>query len=155
MSKKHRSTPRTTPVKKSPKRFSARELALMFTHLQSLQPPTRDGLQRLLEMLLHQEATLSEEALRIMWAVAQAELIVVPKEVERSEINALRSDLRRIEEAARALQTKYTLPHYKLLHSDSPQMKALSKRMTELLAKPSKQSIADKKSAGKTKRRSI
>ena len=145
MSKKHRPAPRTAPVKKSAARFSARELALMFTHLQSLQPPTRDGLQRLLEMLLHQEATLSEEALRIMWAVAQAELIVVPKEVERSEINALHSDLRRIEEAARALQTKYTLPHYKILHADSKQMKDLAKRMTELLAKPAKKPAAKRR----------
>mgnify|MGYP001579377602 CR=1 FL=1 len=146
MSKKHRPTPRTAPVKKSATRFSARELALMFTHLQNVQPPTRDGLQRLLEMLLHQEATLSEEALRIMWMVTQAELIVAPKEVERSEINALRSDLRRIEEAARALQTKYTLPHYKLLHADSKQMKDLAKRMTELLAKkPAKKPAAKRR----------
>ena len=117
----------------------------MFTHLQSVQPPTRDGLQRLLEMLLHQESTLSEETLRIMWAIAQAELIVVPKEVERNEINALRSDLQRIEEAARALQTKYTLPHYQLFHADSPQMKDLAKRMTELLAKPTKKPVAKRR----------
>ena len=36
MSKKHRPTPRTAPVKKSATRFSARELALMFTHLQNV-----------------------------------------------------------------------------------------------------------------------
>lgn len=134
MSKKHLSTPQTAPVKKSAARFSARELALMFTHLQSIQSPTRDGLQRLLEMLLHQDVVLSEEALRIMWRVAQVELIVVPQEAERSEINDLRADLRRIEEMTRTLQAKYTLPHYNLLHADSPQMNVLAKRMTELIA---------------------
>lgn len=136
MSQKYTSAPSTKPVKKSAARFSAKELALMFTHLQSLQPPTRDGLQRLLEMILHQETTLSEETLLIMWRVAQAELIVVAQETERSELNALRAELRRLEESARALQAKFTLPHYQLMHADSPQMRKLANRMVELLDRP-------------------
>ena len=52
--------------------------------------------------------------------VTQAELIVAPKEVERSEINALRSDLRRIEEAARASANEI---HFAALQTASCRLK--------------------------------